>query len=138
MTAITEKWARTAAAGAELDRVVAGSGILTTEEMFQIPGKWALPTELPPYSNPLNNSGPPFSTSWSAAGPLLEAISPPWSLSPNEDGGFIMLPYRMTVLNIVGGNRYTWPRAEDPCLAIARACAVLVARGITREDLEDV
>lgn len=129
MTKITEEWARTAPAGPKLDRVCAEWMGLLPIIMRSKDAGWVVP------STEEIIALPRFSTDWSAAGPLLEAISPPWSLSPDEDGGFIMLPYRMDVLNIVGGNRYTWPRSGCPCLAIARGCAVLDARGVSREDL---
>jgi len=121
MAKITEEWARTAPAGQKLDRICA-------EWMG-----WKI--------NPLADNAPaPYSTDWSAAGPLLEAMNadfPIWSLAPpSENSPWIMIPYSMDSLKYTGGNRYTWPRAEDPELAIARACGVLVARGITRSDID--
>ena len=111
MTEITEKWARTAEPGPELDRVCA---------------EWFSPVR------GFNNYGEPikFSTDWSAAGPLLEAMGGP-ALHRHSDrhGWHIEFGFHP-----VGGFDLHSP---TPQLAIARACAVLAARGITRDDLED-
>ena len=122
-TETTEKWARHAPAGAELDRVVAG-WMGRDGWLLYAPENW-----LEPGCEGLQKIPKPFSTSWVAAGPLLEAMGigivigkksgEQWRVSQADGWGLVIVD------------------APDPCLAIARACAVLVARGITREDLED-
>jgi hypothetical protein len=89
------------------------------------------------------NVWPKYSTDWSAAGLLLEAMG-------KNDGG--ALPgYGMAIECVPSGSdpgcrcgtvsahtSEIIPIAEAPTpqLAIARACAVLVARGVTREEVE--
>ena len=110
MNEITEKWARHAPAGAELDRVCA-------EWMG-----WTL--------KPLADNRPaPYSTDWSAAGSLLEAMGVGIVLGKKSDD-------QWGVSQAVGCG-LLMADAPTPQLAIARACAVLVARGITCEDLGD-
>ena len=70
----------------------------------------------------------PFSSDWSFCGPLLEAMGGP-ALHWHSDrhGWHIEFGF-----NPVGGFGL---HAPTPQLAIARACAVLVAQGITLDDL---
>lgn len=115
MTAITEKWAHTAPLGKELNRICA---------------IWmgAKPYEFDPCGGGCyRDEWPPYSTDWSAAGPLLEAMK-----------GFTFEFDEMGETPSVGDGFHLAigdVRAADHCLAIARACAVLAARGVTREDL---
>lgn len=119
MSKITEEWARTAPAGADLDRVCAEwMGIAPYE--FDLCGRGCYRQEWPPYSY-----------DWSAAGPLLEAMgadilyhSGTWECEVEPPGE-----------PTYGQKLLADSDAKDPTLAIARACAVLVARGIAREDL---
>ena len=127
MTTISEEWARTAPAGPELDRVCA--------EWMGRRVKTERPAEIEWERCQHRDK---FSTDWSAAGPLLEAMNddlPLWQLCPQGDGSYSMQPFSMASLKYVSESKYLWPKAPDPCLAISRACAVLVARGISREDL---
>ena len=80
------------------------------------------------------------STAWSAAGPLLEAMK---NLSVGEFEGitlnFCSGIYGEDVwrIGVIGyGGLKDIVIALTPQLAIARACAVLVARGISRDELE--
>ena len=116
MTTITEKWARTAPAGPELDRVCA--------EWMGRRVKTERPAEIEWERCQHRDK---FSTSWKAAGPLLKAMGAAIE-PPNRSGMTTWLCY---VWQSIGCGA----RADDPCLAISRACAVLVARGISREDL---
>ena len=73
---------------------------------------------------------PSFSTKWSAAGPLLEAMDA--KLQPNSARGWQCdIPWE------VCGEDDVFGLAPTPQLAIARACAVLVTRGINRGELEN-
>ena len=120
MTTITEEWARTAPAGPELDRVCA---------------EWM---GRKPYDSDPCDGGcyrdewPPYSTDWSAAGPLLEAMRLDVGVfgvpefTPKWDCGSLGQFHQHMSGNVT---------APTPCLAIARACGVLFARGISREDL---
>ena len=139
MNEITEKWARRAPAGAELDRVCAEW--MGTVTQYRVDGSsiklWHRYNTEHLFGNH-RRYWPKHSTGWAAAAPLLEAIKkalPAVSLTNDET---------------VSGDEWTcWVRvsvdpgtqfavtAPTPQLAIARACAVLVARGITREDLGD-
>ena len=107
---LTEQQARQMEAGSEL-------GPVCERWMF---GKEDHHQMLPPW--------PQYSTDWSAAGPLLEAMKGHLSYR-TIDGQWMC---------IVGAKGVT-VRGYAPTaqLAIARACAVLVARGISRDDLRD-
>lgn len=140
---ITEEWARNAEAGPELDRVCAewmgyfedDSGSLITPD-----GDGTV-------------VGPPksYSKDWSAAGPLLEAmeakhggIHPPSceiecrSYERSEwytKEEWRQRKWKCLVLIPEHEDRQLFGGAPTPQLAIARACAVLVARGIKKGDL---
>jgi len=84
------------------------------EELDRICAKWlGIPGE--------------YSTEWAAAGPLLEAMD--GQLEPPMRSG--MDTWLCYVWHTHHGER-----APTPQLAIARVCATLVARGITKEDME--
>ena len=132
MTTITEEWARNAPAGPELDRVCAewmgwsGKDDRTPDgSTFDVYARkdGGHMTSIHPAS---------FSSDWSAAGPLLEAMRLDVGVfgvpefTPKWDCGSLGQFHQHMSGNVT---------APDPCLAIARACAVLVARGISREDL---
>ena len=121
MNNITEKWARTAPAGPELDRVCAewmgnifhSAGMLDGDDYHFIEG----------------DIFPKYSTSWNGAGPLLEAIQ-------SDHTGWAIVyshPWQYKTLEVYGDQIITC--ADTMQLVIARACAVLVACGITRDDL---
>jgi len=122
MTEITEKWARGAPAGAELDRVCAGFMGL------RVGGDIVL------YADEKMGRLPEFSRRWSAAGPLLEAMQCCEVSQTHID------KWRCSVEGI--SDKYYGKFIAEiqysptPQLAIARACAVLVARGISRYDLK--
>lgn len=153
MNNVTEKWARTAPAGPELDRVVAGwmglrphRGVTITVDgedrpLWSAHNPWEHLCSKPGLE--LASGGgdrhdaigeimpPPFSTDWSAAGPLLEAMGPAgfyleWCDRIVEQGPWYAHCERFDIVTT----------APTPCLAIARAVAVLVARGIERGELE--
>ena len=151
MTDITEEQARQMEAGPELDRLVLTGffgweahdtcghrkmdGRSTTtavlfgpESDFDLFGTTRCNAKSPP----------PFSTGWAAAGPLLEVMRDATvtvSLTCDDtDSGGVWRCYVRTSISPVG--RAFSVGACTPCLAIARTCAVLVARGITRDDLE--
>lgn len=107
---ITEKWARTAPAGPKLDRLCAewmGDEINWTLEASRVDRWWR------------------YSTSWRNAGPLLEAM-----------GVTHLHDFRPSGTSTLKGRLFGKIKADTPQLAIARACAVLVTRGITRDQLE--
>jgi len=87
----------------------------------------------------LYNMWPKYSTSWLHAGPLLEALPMRWA----QDSGLFPPTYgypdddEWTVYFGASGAGVVQVDAPTPQLAIARACAVLVARGVTREEVED-
>ena len=140
MDDLTEEQARQMDAGMDLDVICA---------------KWM--------GDPKSNQGiASYSRDWSAAGPLLEAMEQILVRRSNPESGILLngpIPGGLhspvpsgpdkgsspkikssdwrTFLNI---DRDDWPikvEAPTPQLAIARACAVLVARGVSRDDLED-
>ena len=82
-----------------------------------------------------------FSADWSAAGPLLEAMTGvlnPLTNLDKEDKGCEDRDEWECISPWLGGDIYaTGATAPTPQLAIARACAVLVARGISRDELEN-
>ena len=92
--------------------------------------------------DPRSNQGiASYSRDWSAAGPLLEAIQSVSLASPlpAAEGFHEGHDWRVTVWSDpAGGCELFHVDAPTPQLAIARACAVLVARGINRDDLEVV
>ena len=126
MTTISEEWARTAPAGPELDRVCAewlgwywrhGAWFNdTASEARMLLSESDLPCGSP-------------STDWTAAGPLLEAMDPIVDPTHGDNGICVVVPGQ----NGYGQRAKVY--ASTYTLAIARACAVLVARGISREDL---
>ena len=73
---------------------------------------------------------PRFSDCWSCAGPLLEAMEAMcltvWSDLSTVD--------YTAAWSLVGG-KALFVEAPTPSLAIARACGVLVARGVSRADM---
>ena len=149
MTDITEEQARQMEAGPELDRLVLTGffgweahdtcghrkmdGRSTTtavlfgpESDFDLFGTIRCNAKSPP----------PFSTDWSAAGPLLEAMN---DISHIIVESIDYDEWVVTAQDLEPGPGIIWEysaTAPTPKLAIARACAVLVACGITRDDLE--
>lgn len=120
MNNITEKWARTAPAGPELDRVCAewmGFSIGETRDWRHHVSTKAGWKACSP------------STRWSDAGPLLEAMD---SMTLSVWNDLSVIEYS-AANSIIKGSLHI--SAPTPQLAIARACAVLVARRITRDDL---
>jgi hypothetical protein len=115
MTDLTEEQARQMEAGEELDAICARFMGFTCENGFWVQPNGVMFASIPPR----------FSTNWSAAGPLLEVMSA--DLNTGPDG------WRCIA---VGGERFAEASGPTPQLAIARACAVLVARGVTREEVE--
>ena len=108
---MTEEQARQVEAGPGLDRICA--------KWVERPDGWI--------DAPYGGRPKPFSTDWSAAGPLQVAMNA--RVSPCKEGWSCTVGglYQPRVVYVV---------APTPQLAIARACAVLVACGITQEDLE--
>ena len=88
-----------------------------------------------------------FSTDWSAAGPLLEAMNLDMFKHPQASGIWgdgegrwicrVSFPTEERFAHGEAVYRYLEVSAPPPQLALARACAVLVARGVSRDDLED-
>ena len=79
----------------------------------------------------------PFSSDWAFCGPLLEAIEralPSASLTRDRTLGVGWVCWLRVTLPPGGSQLYVG--APTPQLAIARACAVLVAQGITVDDLK--
>ena len=152
-TKITEEWARTAPAGSELDlkcalwfgyrvveRVEYGVKLIRLvmddppdglDSVYCIEIGTPCGETYPMGDEHADTFPPKFSTDWSAAGPLLEAM------------GADLLRYDgKWACEVQPGSAYPAPilaeaEAPTPQLAIARICAVLFARGITRENLED-
>ena len=137
MTDLTEEQARRMDAGLELDLLVATRFL-----------KWEHKTEksiysgrkveslIPPKSD-ISTFGatrysaqppPEFSRDWMYAGPLLEAMNA--RVSPCKEG-------RSCTVGGLYQPRVVYVVAPTPQLAIARACAVLVARDISRDELEN-
>ena len=119
---VNEEWARSAEPGPELDRVCA-------EWMGWKPASYR-GSKVGWYDGETGTIGglPKYSTDWSAAGPLLEATGCP-------DVRFFRDEVEITVFTIDGGLLEVL--APTPQLAIARACAVLSARVISRDELEN-
>lgn len=121
---IIEEWARTAPSGSELDRVCAEWMGFTAGSIIN--GRLTVVTRTgPKICSP--------SSRWSDAGPLLEAMKG----CVEWDDGVLWTAY--TLADTPSDPRPNDPQAAlatTPQLAIARACAVLAARGITREQLE--
>jgi hypothetical protein len=134
MTDLTEDQARSMEAGDELDRACAEwigceLGVIPGGETYSSYEIWTMPD-----GNRVFDNAPPYSTDWSAAGPLLEAMQ-------DMDGFDVSVESHLDgwTVRVTSGLVYMMPReatAPTPQLAIARACAVLVARGITREEVE--
>ena len=139
---ITEEWARTAPAGPALDRVCAEwmgwiiyddgeDGYVYAEDPNDSGIVYCL---LDPIWN-ISDELVAYSTEWSAAGPLLEAMR------AEVGHGYPHWWCMVTHSDLVCGEDFIesadWRTvaAPTPQLAIARACAVLVARGISREGL---
>jgi hypothetical protein len=74
---------------------------------------------------PVDGKPPAFSTDWSAAGTLLEVLRYRVSM----EYSFILWNCNNTKVLA------SWGKGTPLPLAIARACAVLVARGVTREEV---
>lgn len=158
---VTEEWALSAPAGPELDRVCAEwmdalqrkcNSFHVEGEVIELPG-WE-GSQARGFLQSMQRVGflsdvklgtvyeaPCYSTSWEFAGPLLEAMQAnngyyEWFGVPNfstialtRDGGD-------WVCGVDGPDGVDEiARASKPQLAIARTCAVLVARNITREQL---
>ena len=133
MSKVTEEKARQMPAGTELDRICAewmGWELLSVEgdnEIWHHRGQ---------NDTRVRGELPPFSADWSAAGPLLEAIEralPSASLTRDSTLGVGWVCWLRVTLPPGGSQLYVG--APTPQLAIARACAVLVALGITMNDL---
>ena len=79
-----------------------------------------------------------FSTDWSAAGPLLEAMddSSPMDGAKAESSNATE-PGHDWKCSVPFGPAMITTFAPTPQLTIARACAVLVARGINRDELKN-
>lgn len=140
---ITEQWARTAPAGPELDRVCAEwmgfkSGWISSDchrcgGRFRAEwDKLICPSCGKIYWRSVERKEHRYSSKWEDAGPLLEAMKG----CVEWDDVDLWTAYTLA-------DTPTDPNPDDPQaalattpqLAIARACAVLVARGITRDDL---
>jgi hypothetical protein len=116
---ITEEWARNAPAGPELDRVCAEwIGLRPIKYNGGLDGWWD--------GEAIGGGLPRYSTKWTHAGPLLEVMRGDLVFDANEHTWYCSRYHE---------GRDTTGHAPTPQLAIARACAVLVARGIPREDL---
>jgi hypothetical protein len=90
-----------------------------------------------PDGEPYDHTPPPFSTDWSAAGPLLEVMM---QGDNDKRSQVYLLPrgkigVRQPDAHAVHSLTHKVGETISP-LAIARACAVLVARGVTREEVE--
>ena len=126
---LTEEQARQMEAGPELSRICAkwmGWSYFAGMGSHQ----WKL--EASASTRPIIHQGkdpPPFSTDWSAAGPLLEAMKGHLSYRTIDGQWMCILGAKGVTVRGYG---------PTPQLAIARACAVLVARGISRDDLEEL
>jgi hypothetical protein len=131
VTDLTEEQARQMDAGEELDRLIAVEfmGWRKTPEYDQIDLN-QYPWNLPTASATLYRTDlPKYSTDWSAAGPLLEAMSAKCDTAYPE-------AWRTVPTNHVMYNERISATGDDVPHAAARLCAVLVARGITREEVE--
>ena len=153
---ITEKWARAAEPGPRLDRVcaewmdtvrhvahVSDDGGESSRAWVSREGPWTTERQLREWLEEQQEQGyhtefeivqvpkcPPYSTSWSAAGPLLEAM-----ISPKGS------KYNAIIEALIEGavSQRTGQRARPQHIRpidVARVCAVLVARGVGRGDLE--
>ena len=153
MDDLTEEQARQMEAGPKLNRICAewmGWSYFAGMGSHQ----WKL--EASGSTRPIIHQGkdpPPFSTDWSAAGPLLEAmeakhggVHPPSceiecrSYKRSEwytKEEWRQQKWRCLVLIPEHEDRQLFGLAPTPQLAIARACAVLVARGISRDELKN-
>ena len=147
MDELTEDKARQMDAGPELNRVCAEFiGWFEIKKLSPEVAKYfsqSKPVYAASHTSRLRVEGdwPPYSTDWSAAGPLLEAIQSVSLASPlpAAEGFHEGHDWRVTVWSDpAGGCELFHVDAPTPQLAIARACAVLVARGINRDDLEVV
>lgn len=120
---ITESEAREMKAGAELDRICA-EWVGATYDDIWLQWKFPGPPSTWGYSGIAGKNPPKFSTDWAAAGPLLEAM-----------GGTVRTGKKSRCNVMPPGWKPITVYAPTPQLAIARACAVLVARGVERGDL---
>ena len=148
MDDLTEEKARQMDAGSELNRICAewmGWSYFAGMGGHQ----WKL--EASGSTRPIIHQGkdpPPFSTDWSAAGPLLEAMNLDMFKHPQASGIWgdgegrwicrVSFPTEERFAHGEEVYRYLEVSAPTPQLAIARACAVLVARGVSRDDLEEL
>ena len=134
MDDLTEEKARQMEAGPELNRVCAE---WVGWSYFAGMGSHQWKLEAPGSTRPIIHQGkdpPPFSSDWSAAGPLLEAMNGTASTHDKNFGDInsqCYVPVEPEWMTL-----YTYAPKDRPQLAIARACAVLVARGVSRDDLE--
>ena len=140
MTKLTEEQARQMPAEPELDRFCAewmGWDLLSVEgdnEIWHHRGQ---------NDTRVEGELPPFSSDWSAAGPLLEAMKNLQADGYSFTGAALEYCPHVLVDKVwrIGVITYdglkTFVKAPTPQLAIARACAVLVAREISRDELEN-
>jgi hypothetical protein len=113
-------------AGEKLDAICARFMGFTCENGFWVQPNGVMFASIPPR----------FSTNWSAAGPLLEAMEGEMK-PPNTWHGGTLWCCKLFHPAISGDVFFPHSAsAPTPPLAIARACAVLVARGVTREEVE--
>lgn len=137
MRKITEEWALQAEAGDELDRICAlwFGCIMREDPSYETGELWTQP------NGAWNVVPPRYSSSWSDAGPLLEAMGDSLSREEEKDGGswYCVVVHDKLVCGESYPQSADWRAAvaDTPQLAIARACAVLVAHGITKEDMRE-